>query len=341
MDSIRSALSTILRARPSDAAFLCRLWVLAVFGSYGSLLMADIPSSEREALIAIYISTNGGAWGLNANWCTTNPCPPSNPTFNAPGTECFDPAEIGTGWIGVECDDERAHVVAIGLSANHLDGQLPSLAAFTHAQSLAFDSNRLEGPLPDLSGLAALRFFSAEANRFSGALPLLHDLDALEFYSVSQNMLVGNMQSLSGVPTLMFINVSANQLTGAIPNLEDMPQLTGFNADGNRLTGPLPDLAALTALDYFFVSHNELTGPIPLLPNALRQINVSYNRLNGPVPVAPPTLVPAGSDLCPNPLDLAPSGNDEMWNAATGHEPWWADPSANNRCDDLLNSTFD
>jgi len=97
----------------------------------------------------------------------------------------------------------------------------------------------------------------------------------------------------------------------------------------------------LTALDYFFVSHNELTGPIPLLPNALRQINVSYNRLNGPVPVAPPNLVPAGSYLCPNPLDLTPSGNDEMWNAATAHEPWWANPSASNRCDDLLNSTFD
>lgn len=274
MDPTRPATRSTDPVSPAPAwALLSHLCILAFFGGHSSLSIADLPSSEREALIAIYLNTNGGAWGLNTNWCTAVPCPPTNPTFNAPGTECFDPAEVGTGWIGVECDDQRAHVVAIGLSADRLDGQLPPLAAFTHVQSLSFDSNRLEGPVPDLSGLSALRFFSAEANRFSGTLPLLHDLGALEFYSVSQNRLEGSMQSLSGVPSLMFINVSANQLMGSIPNLDDVPHLTGFNAAGNRLTGHLPNLAALTALDYFFVCHNELAGPIPPLPNAMTQIN--------------------------------------------------------------------
>jgi hypothetical protein len=71
------------------------------------------------------------------------------------------------------------------------------------------------------------------------------------------------------------------------------------------------------------------------------QVDFGDNRLTGAVPAAPSSLWTNQSSLCPNPLDLAPSGNDAGWNVATGHTPWWADPTDGVTCDDLFASGFD
>jgi hypothetical protein len=72
----------------------------------------------------------------------------------------------------------------------------------------------------------------------------------------------------------------------------------------------------------------------------LRQFHVEFNLLTGGIPAAPPSLISAS--LCPNPLDTTPQPNiDSAWNQAAGFTPWWAQPFATNRCDDLFYSNLD
>jgi hypothetical protein len=324
---------------------------------------ATIPDSERQALIAIYESTHGGTWVDSTNWCTTDPCPLEDPTFAPPGTECYS-GTPGSGWYGIVCDAEKTHVTGINLSANHLTGTLPSIAAFTALQDFLVSNNELLGTLPDISALPGLRTFAASANRFTGSIPSLAGFTALKSYLVGENQLTGTIPSLDGLGALTSFDVGDNRLTGTIPELAGhialinfivagnelsgtIPDLSGLDslayvfADHNRLEGPIPPLAALTALRQIFVSDNRLTGPIPELPPGLVRIDVGNNLLTGPVPPAPPSLWANMSRLCANPLDLTPSDNDAGWNVATGHTPWWADPTTGAICDDLMAAGFE
>ena len=65
---------------------------------------AQIPNIERDALVALYTSTDGTNWKNSANW-------------NGPlGSECE--------WHGVFC--YNSHVSTINLSNNQLTGTIPS-----------------------------------------------------------------------------------------------------------------------------------------------------------------------------------------------------------------------
>ena len=50
-------------------------------------LAADVPLAERDALVALYNSTDGANWKYNTNWTVGDPCT--------------------NGWYGVECDGEN------------------------------------------------------------------------------------------------------------------------------------------------------------------------------------------------------------------------------------------
>lgn len=325
--------------------------------------IAAIPDSERQALIAIYEATHGGTWVLNTNWCTTFPCPLEAPTFAPPGSECYTGAP-GDGWYGVVCNRDKTHVVAVNLSANHLTGSLPAVAALTALESFDVGNNELAGTIPDLHSLASLQSFSVSANHLSGPIPPLAGLTALRAFLASNNELTGTIPSLDGLDALTAFDVRANRLSGPLPELRDhhalvnftvldnalsgsIPDLSGldslryFYVGRNQLTGSIPPLAGLPALRMFIVSENMLTGTIPELPSGVQVVYFGNNRLSGAVPSAPTSLWSNQSNLCPNPLDLAPSGNDGGWNVATGHTPWWADPASGVLCDDLLMAGFD
>lgn len=324
---------------------------------------AAIPDSERQALIAIYEATHGGTWVSNANWCTTSPCPLQAPTFAPAGSECFSGVPE-SGWYGVVCNDAKTHVIGINLSANHLTGSLPPIAPLTALQDFMVSNNELCGTLPDLDALTELRTFAASANRFAGSIPNLSRFAALEAFLVDENQLTGTLPSLDGLDALKSFDAGDNQLTGPIPELAGHFALVNFMVGGNALTGSIPDLSGLYALAYFFVdrnrlegsipplasltalrqifvSENLLTGMIPELPSGLLRIDVGNNRLSGALPATPPSLWPNLSRLCPNPFDLAPSGNDGGWNVATGHTPWWAATAAGATCDELLEAGFE
>lgn len=276
---------------------------------------AAIPAEERDALTALYSSTNGDAWMNNTNWCAGQ-CPPSGePVFNDPGTECT--------WAGISCDGAGTHVVSIVLFHNHMIGPLPpSLSALTALTTLDLDNDGLQGPLPDLSGLSALQILDVHQNDIDGPLPPLSALGSLQTVRVFGNRLSGPLPDLAGLTELETFLAYSNALTGSIPNLDGLASLTEFDVDNNQLTGTIPDLSSLASLTAFHVGNNRLTGPVPAFPQ---------NSITGP----------PSSRLCPNPLDTTPGPNDADWDVQTGYTPWWATPYANNQCDDVFTDAFD
>jgi len=64
--------------------------------------VTEIPSTECEALVALYKSTDGANWRRNHGWNTNTPCK----------------------WYGVRCSD--GHVTTLSLYQNQLSGPIPT-----------------------------------------------------------------------------------------------------------------------------------------------------------------------------------------------------------------------
>jgi len=276
---------------------------------------AAIPTEERDALIALYTSTNGDAWVNNFNWCA-GACPSSGePVFNDPGTECT--------WAGIGCDGTGTHVTSIGLDHNNMVGSLPAtLSALTALSILDVHQNSIDGPMPPLSGLTSLVTVRVFGNALSGPLPALEGLANLETFLAYSNQFSGEIPSLDGLASLQEFAAEDNRLTGSIPDLSSLVSLQAFGVENNQLTGPIPDLSSLVSLLSFRVGGNRLSGSLPAFPQ---------NDVTGP-----PT-----SSLCPNAIDTTPGPNDAGWDTQTGYTPWWATPYADNLCDDIFTDAFD
>jgi Leucine-rich repeat (LRR) protein len=231
-----------------------------------NIAQAQIPQSERDALIALYNNTNGAHWTDSTAW------------NGAPGTEC--------AWFGITCDSASAAVTGIDLNSNGLAGNLSPLTACKSLRTLNFRFNSLTGPIPALSGLTSLQNFDFGDNQFSGQVPSLQGLTSLQVFSVELNQLTGPIPSLSGLPSLVYVNVQYNQLSGPIPALAGLPGLQNFSAAANSLSGTIPALTGLAALNNFDVAFNDLQGNIPSLGGLaqLQALHVDYNHLSGPLP---------------------------------------------------------
>lgn len=222
---------------------------------------AFIPSSEHDALVAIYNATGGPNWTNHTGW------------NGKPRTEC--------GWFGVTCDAAGDHVIQLSLGSNNLTGALPALSGLPSLSTVSVGSNQLTGLPPDLASLSALAYFYADQNQITGTLPDLSGLQNLIIFDVAGNQLDGALPSLP--PGLQGFFVNLNRFTGSIPSsLEFASALQTYNVQFNRLTGPVPNVVGgLYALQHFLVAGNRLSGTLPDVP--------IVNNLQN-----------AGSTLCPN-----------------------------------------
>ena len=285
---------------------------------------AAIPPAERQVLINLYTSTNGASWSTNTGW------------NGGAGTEC--------SWFGVTCDDTSSHVTEIQLSGNNLTGTLPDLTGLSELMWFYVAGNQLTGSIPSLGGLTNFQNLIASDNQLTGSIPPLSGLANLDLFIVDHNQLSGTIPDLSGLTGMSVFDASTNQLSGPIPSLSGLTFLSGFYVNNNQLTGAIPDLSAVTNLYDFDAATNQLSGSIPSLSGLthLAYFLVGGNQLTGAVPSAPANLVGGQSTLCSNLFDTSPQpAIDPAWDAATGHSPWWATPSASNNCDDVFTDGFE
>ena len=168
---------------------------------------------EKEALIALYNSTDGKNWKKLSseiggtlisveNWCTDEPL---------------------STWYGVELNSE-GHVVYLHLSDLGLTGTLPEeLGNLIYCQELWLGGNNLSGELPKRIGeMQSLKDLAADGMSLSGNL---------------------NESSLTTVADhLKSVSLSGNSFTGSFPEwISKMPENCNFWLQNNCLSGKIPD----------------------------------------------------------------------------------------------------
>jgi Leucine-rich repeat (LRR) protein len=112
--------------------------------------VAEIPTIECEALVALYESTDGTNWFDNADWNVTN-------------TPC--------DWNGVICKGE--HVSRLYLYSNNLNGEMPpELGNLSGLKRLLLHENDLSGAIPyELGNLSQLQYLWLHDNDLCGDIP--------------------------------------------------------------------------------------------------------------------------------------------------------------------------
>jgi formylglycine-generating enzyme required for sulfatase activity len=238
--------------------------------SFDCSSVSEIPTSECEALLALYNDTNGPAWLGNTDWLLTN-------------TPC--------SWYGVVCSGGK--VVELWLWHNNLGGTLPvELGDLTGLTVLGMGDNHLKGIIPpELGGLVDLVGLYLWDNQLSGAIPSeLGNLTSLESLDLKRNNLSGTIPlELSDLINLRYLALSGNSLTGGIPpGLGDLLRLEVLSLQDNELTGTIPpELTNLSRLTHLALGHNQLSGSLP--PelgnlNSLLELYLDNAQLSGHIP---------------------------------------------------------
>ncbi len=295
--STRALFPDFRRARGLAVA---ALGVGLVFGAGASI--AQVPSVERQALVALYNATDGDNW-FNAE-------DPGQPTgwLGPAGTECT--------WAGVFCDPTDSFVEALILSEFELFGALPpEIGDLSGLVELALDGNYLEGTIPpELSQLQDLELLDLFDNNFVGQIPPeLGQLASLEELYLDFNFLTGGLpSSLGGLSNLQVLVVAENFLGGDLPGtLTQLTNLLILDLYDNQFTGPVPSaLAGLTGLQVLDLGFNQFSGSIPNTLGQLQNLESLFldsNQLTGFVPSGLVNLPLLDGDLRWNGLQAAAS----------------------------------
>jgi len=260
-----------------------------------------IPTTECQALVDFYLSTDGDHWDTNTDWIGTD-------------TPC--------SWYGVSCDG--GHVHDIRLENNQLNGAIPaSIGELKNLIQLVLSENQLSGGIPaELGFIAGLSELNLSDNPLGGPIPPeLGNLVNMEKLFLTRAELTGTIPAelgnlvnmtwltpfgnhltgpippeLGDLTSLEYLYMWNNELTGTIPaELGNLTNLIELGLDGNQLTGPIPsELISLTQLAHLALENNQLTGPIPSALGELSNLqgmNLSRNLLTGTIPTTFENLI--------------------------------------------------
>ncbi|WP_281324082.1 immunoglobulin domain-containing protein [Flavobacterium sp. IMCC34518] len=265
--------------------------------SKSSSKLIDIPSSERNALIALYKSTGGDNWKNKTGW------------------DINDPQSDVSKWFGITVSN--GNVVSISLYSNGLIGSISDLSALTALKSLHLgDNNFANTAIPSfLSNMTSLEYLYLYSCHFTGNIPDLSQLANLKIlylgnndslYSASIPSWLGNLVNLEGIvlfncniigelPDLSRLNklssilLPSNKISGKLPLwLFNLPNLNTLWLHGNNITGSIPEeIGNSLNLSQLLLNGNQLEGNIPVTISNLKKLQniwLSGNKLEGDIP---------------------------------------------------------
>ena len=209
--------------------------------------VTGVPTTECDALAALYNSTSGPNWTNKDGWLATDrPC----------------------SWYGVYCSS--GHVTVISLVENQLTGNIPSkIGQLTYLEDIDLSKNQLSGDVPtEFGNLTNLREIEMYSNQLSGnSNRWLDKLVNLQYIDVGSNdQLSGEIpQNIEEFTQLVHLDLEDNQFTGNLPSaLGNLPNLRYIDIEENQISGSLPaNLSKLTWLEELNINNNPFSGPIP------------------------------------------------------------------------------
>jgi Leucine-rich repeat (LRR) protein len=194
--------------------------------------VTEIPSTECEALVALYNSTDGDNWTNNSGWLETN-------------TPC--------SWYKVTCSSGHVSEIDLGWNgySNNLTGSIPSeLGNLSNLRALSLWGNSLTGSIPsELGNLSYLWHLNLGGNSLTGSIPSeLGNLSNLNRLYLDSNQLCGE------------IPVELKNLSN-IPSPDDCDYYSCLELDNNHLTATDSELIAW--LDTYNPGWDETQTPCP------------------------------------------------------------------------------
>lgn len=231
----------------------------------------DTPTNpdDRDAVEALYHSTNGPKWANNTGWMKGDPC-----TYPY--------------WFGLYCIDGR--VLQINLVYNQLSGPLPSaLERASALQVIRLYSNVITGEIPaGLFTIKSLQVLDVNTNQLTGTLPSEIQLANLTQLVLYGNNLNGRFPNTFHAPKLEVLEISSNTLEGNLPEgLSESTGLTELVVSRNAFTGVLPSsYGSLVKVKRLWTFYNNFDRPT--IPDSYRQlvnlVEVQADGLYGPIP---------------------------------------------------------
>jgi len=162
-------------------------------------LAADVPLAERDALIALYNSTNGANWTSKTNWTVDDPC-----------------TNI---WFGVSCSGGDTSVSWLDLNGNNLQGSIPAdVGDLSGLAGMNLSGNVLSGSMPaELGDLSSLEILYLQSNQLDGSIPSqFSNLSNLVEMDLSRNLLAGTIPAgLGTISGLEYLYLNNNQISGS------------------------------------------------------------------------------------------------------------------------------
>lgn len=265
-----------IQMKKSEEELLQRIQPKQLLKSTANIV--DVSQSEKEALKALYESTNGSKWKNNTGWDFSTPVTSWNGTTK-------------TGWYGLIVDN--GHVVDLSLSTNNINGFIPTeIGQLKYLKRLTLSYGQLTGSIPEEIGeLVNLEILGFLSNKLSGSLPRgFYNLRSLVNLSINENQLSGELSpEINKLSNLTYLYAHKNQFSGDIPpQIGDLKKLISINFGNNELTGSIPkEIGQLKNLTSIYLLNNKLNGAIPAeigLLSKLKTLSSGYNQLSGNIP---------------------------------------------------------
>lgn len=239
-------------------------------------LLAGIPADERQALIAIFETTQGASWARNGNW--------------------LGPEGSEGDWAGVVV--EEGHVVELRLGGNLLEGPLPpQIGDLTHLRLLDLAAqptfspisgmrfnNHVQGPLPqEIGRLAALEELNLQhavlsADDFPASFADLSSLMRLSLHGL-QGEAPRLPESLWQLKALQDLDLGGLGLTEIPQQVGQLENLRTLNLEGNAqpVLNPALSDVPLEVLSIAACGYLSLPQALRAHPT-LRDLDVSGNQ---------------------------------------------------------------
>ena len=190
--------------------------------TYDCSAVSEIPQPHCQALVALYLGTDGPNWSDNGGWLQNN-------------TPC--------SWSGINCSMATGAITHIMLPGNNLQGSIPAeLGNITGLNWLDLSDNRLVGEIPPQLADSGLGQLVLRNNALTGPIPAeLGEIGpAMLAMDLANNRLRGELpSSLGELSNLNVLLVNDNSLEGPLPaSLAQLSALFYFNFQNTRLCVP-------------------------------------------------------------------------------------------------------